>query len=670
MLRHGWLTLALAALLAHCGDGPAPTEDAAGTDALEVATRDAAEASAIAADAGADAASSDAAHDVPTLDAPDVPALDVTELDAPELDAPDLDAPDHVEPDHVEPIDIALIEDLPFAPPDMPVDDVPIVTDAPTSCPTGLTDRCPTTAPGPCPALVPGRPTVVRFGGLRATVLMTCEGSVTRNARDGLIPLVINTPSDVTITAQPTGSDLVVLALYRAGGCGLPSGEVRCVNPGRLGDTARLMVSSLEPGTYYVSLSSVLGSPTTVTATPTPARPRRRGDVCPGVPITPDGPAVTLDTANFQTTADDGTVCGAASSSSSWVDGVFSYTLTEPRDVTVTVDTVEGGGLAMELRRSCGRRESAVPPCVTGTSVRRTVRNQEPGTWYVSVDRRASSGGRTLRARVTTATPTPLDPADRCPGVALTEGVVTVTPVEAIQGDAPQVCLRSPRADAYYSFVAPPAGHDVLVHVQGQGEPVSMTLQSTCGGEALVDCIASGEREAPNLWRRLQGLTPDQRVTLAVGAAQSRDTLGVSYVTVPAAVRTAVSGNNSCSRAATIPREGGLFTGSNSAGDRSRSIACGGLACFGGRRVYYRLDLTERRRVVLSALGSSFDTVLSLYSGECPGRAVDGACSDDAIGSAALVDVTLAPGRYTAVLAGCGISAEGNYALDVSLHAP
>lgn len=671
MLRHGWLTIPLAALLSRCSDGAAtaPTQDATPADAIaiEASARDVfADAPTEDGSSPTDAAQRDGDLDAPPDALPDVnPGADVnstTAMDAPEPDAAAVDV--------VEPIDITLIEDLPFMPTDAPVDDVAAAPDAAAACPTGLTDRCPTTAPGPCPELATGVPRVVRFSGLRATVLLTCEGSITRNARDGLLPLVINTPSDVSITAQPTGNDLVVMALYRANSCGLPSGEVRCVNPGRPGDTARLSVSSLEPGTYYVALSSVLGSPVTVTATPTPARPRRRGDVCPGVPVTPDGPVVTLDTANFQSAADDGTACGAASSSSSWVDAVFSYTLTEPRDVTVTVDTVEGGSLAMELRRSCGRRESAVPPCVTGTSVRRTARNQEPGTWYISVDRRANSAGRTLRARVTTTSPSALDPADRCPGVALTEGVASVTPADLIQGDAPSLCLRSPRADAYYSFVSPPAGQDVMVHVQGAGEPVSMTLQSACGGAPLVDCVSSGEREAPNLWRRLQGLTPDQQVTLAVGTAQSRDALRVSYFTMPAAVRTAVSGNNSCGRAAVIPAGGGVFTGSNGSGDRGRSIACGGLACFGGRRVYYRLDLTERRRVVLNTLGSSFDTVLSVYSGDCPGRTVDGACSDDAIGSAAMVDATLAPGRYTVVLGGCGFAAEGNYTLDVSLHAP
>lgn len=671
MQRPRWLVSTLAFALAHCGSSatPVPTDASVEVETTDVLSTDL-------------SAEPDALHDVsvdtaspvdaaPSPDLPDVPDVaepgEASASDAPPVDTGDLDA---ALIDHVEGLDITLVEDITL--PDAPTEgrDSAALADAPNRCATGLHDECPGAGGGSCPPLAIAHPTSVRFDGLRASVLLSCEGSVTRNSRDGVIPLHLSSPSDLVLTAQPTGNDLVVMALYRADGCGVASGEVRCVNPGRLGETARLTVASLEPGTYYVAISSVLGNPVTLNANASPARPRRRGDVCPGAPVIVDGPPTVVDSGAFLTTADYGTHCGAGSSNASWVDGVFSYTLTSRRDVTITVDTVEGGTVAVEVQRSCGQRASSLPPCLSGGSVRQVIRAQEPGTWYVSVDRRANSRGTSLRARVATAEPSVITPADRCPGEALSEGQTAVTSLDGLQGDLATSCLRSPRADAFYSFIAPAAGSDVLVNAWGVGEPIALALQTICGMNSGNDCVSTAERETPNLWRRLQGLTPGSTYTLAVATAQSRDALRVRYLTTPTAVRIAVSGNTSCARAATLPPTGGLFTGSTSGGERSLSTACGGLACIGGRRVFYRLQLGERRRVVVNTLGSSFDTVLSMYSDECPGRAIEGACSDNAMGTAAMLDTTLDAGRYLIALGGCGVSAQGNYALDVSLHAP
>lgn len=669
----------VALVLAHCGSSVAPLGDAAADASAEVSAPD------LDRSVPASEVSGDVADDAPevALDAPVDGAMDaVTDLpgDAADgameaaLDAAmevDVRAVVDVAPvmDRVEPLDITLVEDLPVLLPDAPATDAPLPVDVGATCATGLLDRCPAAAPGPCPALVSGRTTVVRFSGLSADVLLSCEGSLSRNGRDGLLPLVVTSPSDLTLSAQPGSGDVAVMALYRASGCGLPSGELRCVNPSRLGETARTTVSSLEPGTYYVAVTSLLGGNVSLRADLAPARPRRRGDACPGVPVMPDGVASTLSTADFQPLADYGTTCGADSSATAWVDAVFSYTLTERRDVTVEVASLEGGSVSMEIDSACGRRDTALPPCVSGATVRRVVRDQPPGTWYVTVDRRTNNPARTLRATVTTAPPTPTHTADRCPGLALREGEAVSVPVESLQGDDRLSCLGALRVDGHFSLVAPAENRDVLVNVRGATDVVALAVPGACGAPS-VDCVATDEREGPNLWRRLQGLVPGRTYDLTVGASQSRDALTVRYLTLPTAVRAAVGGHSSCGRAAALPAEGGLFTGTTSSGDRALSTACGGIACLGGRRVYHRLTLAEPRRVVVNTYGSSFDTLVQVLSGDCPGRAVDGGCSDNAMGTAAMVDVSLAAGSYVIVVAGCGVSAQGNYALDVSVLPP
>lgn len=667
----------LALLLAHCGASAAPQGDAAAEAATDAVTRES-EPHAPEVDAGADlgvaddaaAVSLDAAVDA-TIDAPtDLPRDAEDEgLDATARQDARPDGVVTVAADRVEPLDITLVEDLPVLIPDAPAVDVTSPVDGGATCITGLTDRCPAVAPGPCPPLMPGRTTTVRFSGLSADVLLSCEGSLSRNGRDGLVPLVVNSPSDLTLSAQPGSGDFAVMALYRGGGCGLPSGELRCVNPSRLGEAARTTVSSLEPGLYYIAVSSLLGGSVALRADLAPARPRRRGDACPGVPVMPDGVATTLSTADFQPQADYGTTCGADSSSTAWVDAVFSYTLTERRDVTVEVTSLEGGSVSMEIDAACGRRDTALPPCVSGASVRRVLRDQPAGTWYVTVDRRTNNPARTLRATVTTAPPTATHAADRCPGVTLREGEAVSVPVESLQGDDHLSCLGALRADGHFSFVAPSADRDVLVNVRGASDLVALAMPGACGG-VTGDCVATDEREAPNLWRRLQALVPGRTYDLTVGTSQSRDSLAVRYLTVPAAVRGAVGGHSTCGRAAMVPASGGLYTGTTTSGDRVLSTACGGIACLGGRRVYHRLTLTERQRVVVNTYGSSFDTLVQVLSGDCPGRAVEGGCSDNAMGTAAMVDLILPAGSYVIVVAGCGVTAQGNYALDVSVLPP
>ncbi|MFO0630493.1 MAG: hypothetical protein U0325_33375 [Polyangiales bacterium] len=672
----------VALLLAHCGGDTASRSDATSETSADVLAPepDRAEPApdvtdVTAAPDVADVADAplDGAVDAPPDDTPAPTTDTVIAMDA-GFDATDLgvDAALDREPppnDRVEPLDITLVEDLQVLVPDAPAGDVVTPHGVGATCATGLTDSCPAVAPGPCAPLVSGRSTTVRFSGLTADVLLSCEGSLSRNARDGLVPLVVTSPSDLSLSAQPGSGDVTVMALYRGSSCGLPSGELRCVNPGRLGEVARTTVSSLEPGVYYVAVTSRLGGSVTLRADLVPARPRRRGDVCPGVPVTPDGAPTILSTADFQTQADYGTSCGAQSSSTAWVDAVFSYTLTSPRDVTVEVTSLEGGSISMEIDSVCGQRDTGRPPCVSGTTVRRVLRNQPAGTWYVTVDRRANTPARTLRATVTTAPATPTHAADRCPGVALVEGVAETVPVDGLQGDDHLSCLSALRADAHFSFVAPPIDRDVLVNVRGSSDLLALAIPSACGASS-ADCVASDEREGPNLWRRLQGLVPTRTYDLTVGTSQSRDALTVRYLTVPAAVRAVVDGHNTCSRAAAVPTGGGLFTGTTASGDRLLSTACGGIACLGGRRVYHRVTLTEPRRVVVNTYGSSFDTLVQVLSGDCPGRPVDGACSDNAMGTAAMVDVVLPAGSYVIVVAGCGVSAQGNYVLDVNVLPP
>ena len=622
-------------------------------------------------------ASPDADGPIDAKAPPDLPeGPDAFPSDEPTVDAgTDAGVPSELPTDAPAPIDLPATPDAPaedLPPADVPSVDAPSV-DAPSTCPNGLTDRCPASFPGGCANLSDGAAHAVTFGGLTTGLPASCEGAMTGAGPDGVVPLTITTPSDVVITARPTGGDAVVLTLSPAAGCGQRAEELRCSNSSASssGGVATLRASTLGPGTYAVTVSAMRGSPAIVQAMITPARPRSRGDVCPGVVVTPDGVPVSLSTAGFAGEADHGTSCGSNGSASGWVDSVFSYTLTTARDVTLSVSATGSGDVALGVESACGVRMSSVPGCVTGNPARRIIRNQQPGTYYAVVEHRgAGSGGRTLVTSLTTAAPTLPGPADTCPGVPLSPATPSQADVAGLTaGSAALSCFTTSRADAVFGFTAPGMGSDVLMNVSGpSGSRVGYTLQSPCGGATVGGCTGP----AASVWRRFQGLTPGQAYSLVAGTEAMSGNVTALYLSVPSATATAVSGNETCDTRRTIPATGGIFRGnSSSARQVIAAPPCGGLGCAGGRAVYYQLTLPSRRRVIANTLGSGFDTILTVNSGSsCPGRPVANGCNDDNVGQASQVDVTLDAGTYYLVVQGCGFGRGGDYTLDVAVVAP
>jgi hypothetical protein len=564
--------------------------------------------------------------------------------------------------------------------PDVFVEDVPVPTDAPPidvppadagpMCPNGIAESCPAGGTSPCPDLNDGRAHTITFTGLRADLPASCEGAMTSLGPDGIVPLTLTAASDVTITGMPTGGDAVVLTLFTATGCGMAAGELRCSNSSATGGTARITATSLPPGQYYVAVSAARGNPALVQATVTPARPRMPGDVCPGVTVTPDGAPATITTTGFSGTADIGTSCGPTAGSAGWVDVVFTYTLTAPRDVTINVSATGTGAITVDLAATCGARNAALPGCTAANPVRRVVRAQAPGTYYVTVAYNGAPG-RSIIATVTTSAPTMPPAGDRCPAIPLTAGMVSTVDASMLSPDFALLCVATSRADAIFSFANPAAGNDVLVNVTttAAGATTALQLESTCGGAAVGPCVAAARN---SIWQRYHGLTPGATSYLVGATTANTGMLSARYQVLPAATPTAVTTNDRCGGAFDIdPMRGGIYTGSTAMfnDDTTLPRPCIPARCGGGVDAIYRLDLrtaTAPRRVLLNTIGSAFDTVLFVTTGmTCPGANVPNACNDDYYGQAAALDITLNPGLYWVVVSGCGFGARGNYQLDV-----
>jgi hypothetical protein len=160
-------------------------------------------------------------------------------------------------------------------------------------------------------------------------------------------------------------------------------------------------------GDYYIvaERNSTIPTSYSVAVTTTATTPRLPGDVCgTAIPITPDGPAGTLNLEDFSGNGDYGITCTTGvGPTAGLTDVVFTYTLTSTRDVTLTPSrTNASSSFALEVASRCGDPRSSLL-CRSARDVTSYVLpRQPPGTYFVHV-----TAGRFGRFSIRVATEAP-----------------------------------------------------------------------------------------------------------------------------------------------------------------------------------------------------------------------------------------------------------------------
>lgn len=130
---------------------------------------------------------------------------------------------------------------------------------------------------------------------------------------------------------------------------------------------------------------------------------------------------------------------------------------------------------------------------------------------------------------------------------------------------------------------------------------------------------------------------------------------------------------NGCLDAVTIPETGGFFTGDNSTGatgDFDASCDVAGLPLGGAPDRLLKLELTQKRRVVLDMQGSFYTTVLNVRSGAaCPGAEIANGCFIGSSGARSFLDLNLDAGTYWIQVDGYA-GDSGKWNLDVRVLPP
>ncbi len=332
----------------------------------------------------------------------------------------------------------------------------------------------------------------------------SCSSLAASSGRDVVFTYDLPALNDVTITVTPApGSTLNPVVYVRSqADCATETlaAQLGCNAP-FANSTSTLKFRSQAAGSYalWVDGSNSTSGAFTVTVTASTPVPPPANDDCGGVIAlaidpTTGAASVTGDTSNAtnSTMTDAGSPTCSPSAQSTGPDVVYSYQLTTPKDVTLTV--VADGGLSPALyvraTNACAsEKPSSELACAAdiGGVASTDLANQQPGTYFVWVDSRLSTSG-TFALNLATSTPLPAPTNDTC----ATATVWSLTAAGTTQTDLVNLGAATSNIDTSTSmcaFGSSPSGPDVAYDIEVAGAGIGKTLVVTATPNASTDPV-------------------------------------------------------------------------------------------------------------------------------------------------------------------------------------
>ncbi|MDW8247309.1 MAG: hypothetical protein RMJ84_12120 [Sandaracinaceae bacterium] len=313
-----------------------------------------------------------------------------------------------------------------------------------------------------------------------------------RGARDAVYAFEVPAGSErnLRVTARGSGAlwgNSVAVALSTD--CNSRTAEILC----RTGiDTVNFEQRRLRPGRYYLVVEPGNTETTefSLNVFLADAPPRPIGDSCAApFDLTPSGsPPIahgSIEVNRLENTPDAAPSCA---DSTMGKDAVFTFSLSEPRDVLITAQGPEP--LRAALMSTCGNRASEIGGCVLAPMGRygRLFRNLVPGTYFFVTHTQAGSG--TISVQLEANPPTPPPNNDRCPGLAITlPSSRTDTLFGFMDNSLLSGCGGGAGApDAFYSFTLTQRRRVVATAQHLGGGAIHLALQTTCGSATVRAC--------------------------------------------------------------------------------------------------------------------------------------------------------------------------------------
>jgi len=451
-------------------------------------------------------------------------------------------------------------------------------------------------------------------GATLSTAAITC-GGYTGTADDDVWYKFVALSTSQTITVVGSGSFDAVVDL-RSGGC--MGTTIDCADSTISGGTEVINATGLTVGATYLvrvySYGSSVPATTTFTICITTTPPAN--DNCA------NAIALTVNSGTTCTSSTIGNVAGATSSGStsscygSGNDVWYKFTATSTSHiVTVTATNFD---VVVDLRSgSCnGTSVSCADITLSGGTETITATTLTIGSvYYVRVYNYYSTMPTTTTFTICVTTP----------GTCVTPGVPT------------NIQVTPSQTSAAFTWSAPtnPAGSPTIVYywmVSSSATPTWSSYIARCGdaGGFAANTLGTGTCAVPAGMPAT--LTPNTQYYLHMYASTNCNWTQSAWATVPFTTLPTGPANDECANAINLTVYGNTCTNATT-GDVANAtlslpaITCGGLTGNANDDVWYKFTATATAHTITVIGSGSFDAVVDLRSGTCPGTNIS--CSDN-----------------------------------------
>ena len=516
----------------------------------------------------------------------------------------------------------------------------------------------------------PGSYSVATYGAAKDYAI-SCEHPVEGAAfREVVIAITVpdGGPSDVDVVAvmQRSGPRLQDGELVLAGTsqCGKASGETACVEgvaTPQADDNARLVLRALAPGPHAVYVATDREADVDLHVDFRTPEPPPTNETCGTA--TPLVPGVPVDVLLAGLTTDLETACGEKTG-----ELVYGFDLSEQSDVRLQAVALDAyGEPVVSLRNAACVDATSELTCRSSSPSELYARALPAGHYKVAL---AGTGPAEVELVLSVSAASDPPPSEGCSDPPELEPGVTQDVSLADATDAVQIGCLVGAPDATYALTLAERSDVLLVEQSSEGDTGSVLIaEAPCASTADTDACQSSSQSPVRAVAR--GIGPGS-VRAVVESAEGNPVTLTAF-TRPASSSVFVQGADECNDAYAIPAGGGSFTGNTANQYAQYDASCdyGGESPGGGPEQMLKLTLEDRRRVVIDASGSNYQTLVVLRNADtCPGDELEGTCSvtfTPSGGSApsfSFIDSVLDPGSYYIQIDGYG-GDSGRWSLDV-----
>ncbi len=437
-------------------------------------------------------------------------------------------------------------------------------------------------------------------------------------------------PRDIDVIAKLDRGSLV---LGSADTCGaLASAECQPSFTSPAGGTVnRLLLRAKPPGNYPIYVQADSEATVQIYVERRLAEPHTPDRCEQALALSDGGEAELVRLPAYDRDFD--TECGAQTG-----DAFFTFSLAEPRDVTIVAEAQLDLGEPVLALLDAGCR-GGERTCRKSQPGRLFERNLPPGTYRVAVSGTAPDD---VSVRLETEPVSEAPPGEGCDdALPLTPGVEQVVDLSEHE-DAVHPACRAGAPDVTFELDLPAKRDVALIGRFSSGDAGAVSLTDASCAESQACVTGGGTLRAIH-----HGLAAG--TYRAVIESARGNPVGLSYFERTPKPTVFVPLADDCDSVVDVPETGGRFMGNttNAFPDFEGGCDVGGQQEGGAPDQVLRLRLEKDTRVILDMQGSNFATMLSVRRGEfCPGAELPRACAPGYWAERSYLDLDLSAGDY------------------------